>query len=92
MFDNPLLCLSFFDLFVNVISEEVLIFDFKSVCDVIYSFQVHTRSIDAVLLPGVSKKYSSLAGEREIAVRYHYAPSVQIYSSVFNLDTRIFCI
>ena len=72
----------------NSSSVEVLSFDFQCVCHVIDSFQVQIRSIDVVLLSGVSKEYPHLTRERGNAVRYYCSASVQIYSSVFSLDTN----
>ena len=39
-------------------------------------------------LPGVSKKYPLLAGNRNETIRYHYSPSEQLNLSIFNLDSH----
>ena len=39
-------------------------------------------------IPGVSKKYPVLAGNRNETIGYYYSPSRQINLSVFNLDSH----
>ena len=40
------------------------------------------------LLPGVSKKYPLLTGNRNEKIRYNYSPNGQLNLSIFNLDSR----
>ena len=40
------------------------------------------------LVPGVSKKYPLLAGNRNETIRYYYFPSEQLNLSIFNLDSH----
>ena len=42
-----------------------------------------------IFIPGVSKKYPLLAGNRNKTIRYYYSPSRQVSLSVFNLDSHI---
>ena len=53
---------------------------------------IHTtakvRSISFTFLPGVSKKYPLLTGNRNEAIRYYYSPSEQLNLSNFNLDSH----
>ena len=40
------------------------------------------------VVPGVSKKFSLLTGNRNETIRYHYSPSEQLNLSIFNLDSH----
>ena len=39
-------------------------------------------------LPGVSKKYPLLTGNKNETIRYYYSPSGQLNLSIFNLDSN----
>ena len=39
-------------------------------------------------IPGISKKYILLTGNRNETIRYHYSPSGQLNLSIFNLDSH----
>ena len=47
---------------------------------------VFVSSFAGASIPGVSKKYPLLTGNRNETMRYHYSPSGQLNLSVFNLD------
>ena len=43
---------------------------------------------DFYVLPGVSKKYPLLTGNRNEIIRYYYSRSEQLNLSIFNLDSH----
>ena len=47
-----------------------------------------SRKVQLLLchIPGVSKKYPLLTGNRNETIRYHYSPSGHLNLSIFNLD------